>query len=134
MTTIADEKYVRLTTFTKDGRRKETPVWVADLGDGRVGFTTELDSWKVKRISRTPSVELTPSNMRGVPQEGAIAVPGTATVVTGADLAPVASAIRDKYGVQVSMVNATKRIRQAVGKLRGRGDDDTDAGIVITLE
>jgi hypothetical protein len=36
---IADEKYVRLTTFTRDGRRKESPVWIAEVDNDALGFT-----------------------------------------------------------------------------------------------
>ena len=48
---ISDEKYVNLTTFTRGGRPKPTPVWITDTGDGTVGFTTFSTSWKVKRIN-----------------------------------------------------------------------------------
>jgi PPOX class probable F420-dependent enzyme len=65
VTDICSEKYVRLTTFTKDGRRKKTPVWIADLGGGTAGFTAGADTWKVKRIRTTPAVELAPSDGRG---------------------------------------------------------------------
>ena len=89
MTDLAGQKYVRLTTFTKDGRAKHTAVWIADIGDGRLCFTTELDSWKVKRITNTPGVELAPSNMKGEVGDDAESVTGQATVVTGDDFAPI---------------------------------------------
>ncbi|MEQ8840374.1 MAG: PPOX class F420-dependent oxidoreductase [Acidimicrobiales bacterium] len=129
MPSIADEKYVRLTTFTKDGRRKESPVWIADLGDGTVGFTTGLESWKVKRINATPAVELAPSNMKGVVAEGAATVTGSATVATGAASAPVEGAIKAKYGFQVSAMKAMSK----VGKLFGRGEA-ANCSVVITLD
>ena len=59
---VGENKYVALTTFTKDGRRKNCPVWIVDLGEGKVGFTTESTSWKAKRITNTPAVELIASN------------------------------------------------------------------------
>ena len=34
MASIADEKYVALTTYKKDGSTKTLPVWIADFGDG----------------------------------------------------------------------------------------------------
>lgn len=37
---LANEKYVAFTTFTKAGEPKSTPVWIADVGDGKLGFTT----------------------------------------------------------------------------------------------
>ena len=128
MSSIAAEKYVRLTTFTKDGRRKESPVWIAELPDGTVGFTTELDSWKVKRIRNTPAVELAPSNMKGKVEDGAATVHGTASVVSHDDAAPVAKAIKTKYGFQVTMINAIGKVKAMVGR-----GDDTPCAVVITL-
>ncbi len=129
MSAIAAEKYVRLTTFTKDGRRKESPVWIADLGDGTVGFTTGLDSWKVRRINNTSKVELAPSNMKGDVADDAPTVTGSATVVTGDACAPVERAIKSKYGFQVSAMKAVAK----VGKLFGRADA-SNCGIIITLD
>lgn len=130
MPAIASEKYVRLTTFTKDGRRKESPVWIADLGDGTVGFTTEYGSWKTKRIENTPKVELTPSNMKGVAKDGVTTVTGTAVVVTHGDAAPVEAAIKAKYGFQVTMINALSKLRSLIGK----GHDETPCSVIITLD
>ena len=129
MSSIASEKYVRLTTFTKDGRRKESPVWIADLGDGTVGFTTGLDSWKVKRINNTPAVELSPSDMRGNVADDAPTVTGTAVVVSEGDAAPVSAAIKAKYGFQVTMINAIGKVKALIGR-----GEDAPCGIVITLD
>ncbi len=126
---IADEKYVRLTTFTKDGRRKNVPVWVAPLDDGTACFTTQTDSWKVKRIRHTPRVELAPSNMRGVVADGAPTVTGTATVLEGPDVEKVQAAIKEKYGFQVTMIRFVEKLRGLIG----RSDDDT-CGIAISLD
>lgn len=127
---IAAEKYVRLTTFTKDGRPKYAPVWIVALDDGDVGFTTELDSWKAKRIRNTPKVELVACSMRGKVTEGATPVTGTARLVTGAEFEPVMAATKGKYGIQMTAI-------QAIGKIRGllgRGSDDDGGGVVITLD
>jgi PPOX class probable F420-dependent enzyme len=129
MTAIAAEKYVRLTTFTKDGRRKETPVWIADLGDGTVGFTTDTSAWKVKRISNTSAVELVPSNTRGKVTDGATSVTGTAVVVTGAAFASVEAAVKSKYGMQYRMMDFASKITKRIKR-----DDNPGVGIVITLD
>ena len=50
---VAEAKYLLLTTFTKDGRPKPTPIWAAPDGD-RLLVITEEESWKVKRIRNTP--------------------------------------------------------------------------------
>ncbi len=127
---IADEKYVRLTTFTRDGRRKESPVWIAHLGDGTVGLTSGTKTWKVKRVRNTPAVELTPCDSRGNVMSGARSVTGTAQVVMETDLVPVASAIRAKYGIQAALISGTGRLLKLVG-FRPYGDD---CGIRIRLD
>jgi PPOX class probable F420-dependent enzyme len=126
---IASEKYVRLTTFTKDGRRKESPVWVAALADGKVGFTTDDDTWKVKRISHTPAVELVACNMKGVATEGAATVTGNAEVVSGEAYGTVESAIKSKYGIQYRVMDVVSKISRRVKR-----QADAGVGIVITLD
>ena len=128
MASIAAEKYVQLTTFTKDDRPKTVPIWIADLGDGTVGFTTDGGSWKAKRLRHTPKVELRPSDSRDRVAEGTEAVTGTAAF--GTELFErVNAAIRDKYGWQVPLIGAV----YAIGRLLGRGHK-TDTGVVITLD
>jgi PPOX class probable F420-dependent enzyme len=127
---VADVKYVRLTTFTRDGRRKDSPVWIAHLGNGTVGLTTGTDTWKVKRIRNTPSVELAPCDSRGNVKDGTAGVTGTAVVVTGTDLVPVNSAIRSKYGMQAALISGGGRLLKLIG-FRPYGDE---CGIVIRLD
>ena len=129
MSDITDEKYVRLTTFTKDGRRKEAPVWIAALGEGKAGFTTELDSWKVKRIRNTPAVELAPSTVRGVVADDAPTTPGTAVVVAGADADPVQAAIKAKYGFTVAMIQVVNKVRAVL-----RRHTPERGAVVITFD
>jgi PPOX class probable F420-dependent enzyme len=125
---IAAEKYVQITTFTKDGRPKTVPIWIADLGDDTVGFTTGGTSWKAKRMRATSRVELRPSDSRGRVHDGAPVVTGTAQLSQDRfDL--VHGAIKAKYGWQVPAIGAVYRI----GRLFGRGHV-TDTGVVITLD
>jgi PPOX class probable F420-dependent enzyme len=63
-TALADESYVSLRSFKRDGTPVDTPVWAAPLDDGIVVFTLR-DSWKVKRIKRNPHVQLAPCGMFG---------------------------------------------------------------------
>mgnify|MGYP001569149781 FL=1 len=126
---IVAEKYVRLTTFTRDGRRKESPVWIAEIDDGAVGFTTGLGSWKVKRINNTPGVELTPSDAKGRVDDDVATLTGQARVVTGSEFATVAEAIKAKYGIQVSMMLALARLGKLIGK-----DDASNCAIIVTLD
>ena len=96
---IVSEKYVSFTTFTRSGKAKSLPVWIADLGDGTCGFTTDLNAWKVKRLSNDHNVTLQPCNIRGVIKEGSEIVHGTAQVVTDDEFKRVLKAINAKYGL-----------------------------------
>ena len=96
---IASEKYVSFTTFTRSGKAKSLPVWIADLGDGTCGFTTDLNAWKVKRLSNDQNVTLQPCNIRGIVKENSENVSGTAKVITGDEFTRVLNAINTKYGL-----------------------------------
>ncbi len=97
--TIADEKYVLLTTFRKSGEAVSSPVWIAGLPEGTVGFTTEEGSGKVKRIRNNGRITLQPCGMRGTVKDGSVAVEGSAEILTGPGAEPVRGAIRRKYWV-----------------------------------
>jgi PPOX class probable F420-dependent enzyme len=96
---ITDETYVLLTTFRKSGEGVGTPVWIVSLPDGAAGFTTEVESGKVKRIRNNPAVTLQACDMRGRIREGAEVVHAIAEVLVGADARPVRDAIRHKHSV-----------------------------------
>ena len=124
---LSDAKYVRLTTFTRAGAAKASPVWIAHLGDGDVGFTTGSATWKVKRVRTTPKVLLQPSDARGNPVAGSAEVTGTARVATADELEQVRRAIHAKYRWQVTAAMAVGQI----GKLLGKGPAG-DTAIVVT--
>ena len=54
---VYDEKYLLLTTFTKDGRPKPTTVWGVPECD-KLLIITDDGSWKTKRINNTPRVTI----------------------------------------------------------------------------
>ena len=126
--TLADEKYVALTTYRRNGESSSTPVWIADLGDGTLGFTTNSSSLKVTRIGNDNRVMLQPSDSRGRTTAGSEAVAGTARV-SAADFDRVRSRIKDKYGFQVGLVQIIGR----VSKLFGR-DRVSDTAVIVTLD
>ena len=107
---LADEKYLALTTYKKDGTPKSLPVWIAELVDGRLGFTTQLDSWKVKRLRNDDRVLLQPSNANGVVKSGIEAMTGRGVVLTGADVASVQAKIKKKYGLMYHMIGLVNRV------------------------
>ena len=65
------EKYLLLTTFTKDGRPKPTAVWAPPDGD-RLLVITQESSWKVKRIRNTPRVTIAQCDRSGNPKGDAV--------------------------------------------------------------
>ncbi|MGH1488386.1 MAG: PPOX class F420-dependent oxidoreductase [Acidimicrobiales bacterium] len=130
---IADEKYLALTTFRKDGGRKSTAIWIAALSsdvEGDVGFTTGADSWKLKRLRNDPRCELQPCSSRGEVTEGSLVLTGRAREATAEELATVEAAIDAKYGFQVKLIKASQKAM----KLVGRNHAGATTGIVITLD
>jgi PPOX class probable F420-dependent enzyme len=77
---LADERFVSLTTFRKSGERVSTPVWIARDGDVLI-VTTPTDTGKVKRLRNDPRVELTPCSRMGKTADDAVPVPGVAAVI-----------------------------------------------------
>jgi PPOX class probable F420-dependent enzyme len=93
---ISKAKYILLTTFTKDGKPKPTPIWAAPDGD-RLLVITEGHSWKVKRIRNTPRVTLAVCDMKGNPKSEAIEA--TAVILDKSQTEIVYDAIGKRYGV-----------------------------------
>ena len=125
---IGENTYVSLTTFTKDGRKKNCPVWIVDLKEGEVGFTTESTSWKAKRIMKTPRVELVASNSRGDPLAGHNVVCGTADLVFGDDFLSIQKKVKKKYGIQFTLIVGFGRITRFI-----RRKENSSCGVVITV-
>ncbi|MBX8689804.1 PPOX class F420-dependent oxidoreductase [Mycobacterium sp. 20091114027_K0903767] len=61
------EKYLLLTTFTKDGKPKPTAVWGVPDGD-RLLIITDDGSWKTKRINNTGRVTIQKCGVLGAPK------------------------------------------------------------------
>src|SRR5262249_60605768 len=80
---LSDEKYIRVTTFKKDGTEVSTPTWIVALEDGKVGFYTSSTSGKAKRLKNNPKVVVQPSDGRGRAKPGTSPLTGTAVVVAG---------------------------------------------------
>ena len=125
---IADEKYVSFTTYKKDGTPKSTPVWIVDVGDSKVGFTTDSSSWKVKRLTNNPQVMLQPSNMKGDVTPGTTAVEGTATFVQGAEADRIQGLIKKKYSPGYYLIMAMYWVQGLFGN-----KTNSDGAVVVTL-
>lgn len=105
---VAKAQYVLLTTFTKDGRPKPTPVWVA-LDGGRLLVISQEKSWKVKRIRNTSRVTLAVCDMRGRPKSEAIEA--TAAILDKSQTGAVYDAIGQRYGLIGRVFNIFSKLR-----------------------
>ena len=126
---IADHKYVSFTTFKKNGDAVSCPVWIAPLGNGSAGFTTDATSGKVKRLRNNPKVTLQACDMRGRVTADQQVVEATAVPVTGADAELVTAAIKKKYGLPVTVIGALAALRAFVTRKKA----SERAAVVITL-
>jgi PPOX class probable F420-dependent enzyme len=105
---VAKAQYVLLTTFTKDGRPKPTPIWAAPDGD-RLLVITQEKSWKVKRIRNTSRVTLAVCDIRGNPKGEA--VEATATVLDKSQTGAVYDAVGREYGMIGRVFNVFSKLR-----------------------
>lgn len=113
---VSKAQYVSLTTFTKDGRPKPVPIWIARDGD-RALMITEKNSWKVKRIRNTPRVTLAVCDMRGnVKGEPVEAV---ATVLDDSQTDDVYRAITKRYGIVGRIFTIFSKLRGGNGRTVG---------------
>ena len=113
---VTKAKYVLLTTFTKDGRPKPTPIWIAPDGD-RALVITEKNAWKVKRIRNTPRVTLAVCDMRGNVKGEAIEA--VASVMDDSQTESVYQAINKRYGIVGRIFNFFSKLRGGNGRTVG---------------
>jgi hypothetical protein len=65
-------------SYKKSGELKKVQVWLT-VNDGRIEFTTQTDSYKLKRVRRNPRVICFIGSKEG------LAIPGTAEIITDKD-------------------------------------------------
>lgn len=100
---LADETYVNLETFKRDGSGVKTPVWVAPL-DGKMVIFTDSTSWKVGRVRRNSACRVAPCDARG--GVSGTWVDGTCRIVEDeACEARAYEALYAKYGWQMRLVD-----------------------------
>jgi len=127
---IDDEKYVRFTTFRRDGTPVSTPTWIVPLDGGRYGFWTGSTTGKVKRLAHTSKVELQPSDARGRPKQASEPVAATAVAVTdGPDFDAVQRRIVAKYG---AMTKVTRWLARGGAFVKRRPFVYADRVVVVT--
>ena len=128
---LADQKYIAVTTYKKDGTAVTTPTWVVALDDGKVGFYTSSASGKAKRLKSNPSVLLQPSDARGRVKAGTSALAGTAVVVSGAERDAVYAKVVEKYGF---MTKVTRTFAKVGAFIKRKPYAYADRGVNVTLD
>jgi uncharacterized protein len=93
---LADNKYVLLTTYKRDGTPVGTPIHVV-ARDGHVYVRTFDPSGKLKRIRNDADVEVAPSTARG--KVRGASRPARARILTGAESDVAAEALAGKYPI-----------------------------------
>jgi uncharacterized protein len=63
-TDLADERYINLESFKRDGSGVLTPVWCAPLA-GKIVVFSAGSAYKVKRVRRNPRVRVAACDVRG---------------------------------------------------------------------
>ena len=101
---LADERYISLTTFRQDGTPVSTPVWVVSDDGRRLLVWTGAGTWKVRRIRRDPRALVAASNFRGTERGERIAA-----VARLVDVPEIDDLFRRKYGWQKRMVDFFNR-------------------------
>ena len=114
---LADERYLSLTTFKRDGTAVATPVWVVG-DDGRLLVHTAARSWKVKRIRRDGHVRVAGCSFNG--KVHGETFDGAATIL--ADTDRVQTLEERKYGLVYRLV---RELTAAVRRLRRKPDEES---------
>jgi PPOX class probable F420-dependent enzyme len=65
LSALADERYISITTFRRNGSPASTPVWVVSDDPQRLLIATGPETWKVRRIKFDPRVQVAGCNARG---------------------------------------------------------------------
>jgi uncharacterized protein len=126
---LADEKYILLTTFRRDGTPVATPVWAVPLDDGKIGFWTSSGSGKAKRLAHTDRVTVQACDMKGRVKDGTQPTQATARLVTGAEFDDIHSRVVAKYGF---MTKVTKSLGTIGGIVKRNRIPYGDRGVIIT--
>jgi PPOX class probable F420-dependent enzyme len=114
---FADQKYISLETFKKNGQGVKTPVWFV-LHNNALYAYTEADSWKVKRIRNNPRVRVAVCNVRGAVKSPWL--DATASIVDGEERRAADKLLDRKYFLKVifNVLTRLNRHKRAMIKIR----------------
>jgi uncharacterized protein len=111
---VIKSKYLLLTTFTKDGRPKPTPIWGVPDGD-KLLVITDDGSWKTKRINNTPRVTIAKSAALGKPKSEE--VEAVARVLPKSETRRVYNAVLKRYWYHAWWFYAHSIVRGGIDKV-----------------
>ncbi|WP_036468409.1 PPOX class F420-dependent oxidoreductase [Mycobacterium genavense] len=105
-TALGSARYALLRSFRRDGTPADTPIWFAMDGDAVV-FRTKVGP-KTRRLAARPDVELRACDYRGRVRDGAAAVTGRATLLSGDEAERANHILHRRYGWQWNIVPLIK--------------------------
>jgi uncharacterized protein len=111
---VIKSNYLLLTTFTKDGRPKPTPIWGVPDGD-RLLVITDNESWKARRIRNTPRVTIAKSTPLGKPKSEPLEA--VARVLPKSETRPVYNAVLKRYWYHAWWFYAHSIVRGGIDKV-----------------
>ena len=95
ISSIADQKYINLETFRKNGEGVKTPVWFVTESN-KIYVITRESTGKVKRLANNSKVNFAVCSFKGDIQGEWIS--GNATLVTGDEAKNAIKLRKKKYG------------------------------------
>lgn len=106
---FANQKYINLQTFKKDGTPVATPVWFAEVG-GELFVYTVANSGKIKRLRNNRRVRIAVCDVRGnLKGEW---VDGEARLLDATEAASGNRLITQKYGLIKRIMDFFSRFRK----------------------
>lgn len=107
LTHFANENYLSLETYKRDGTPVLTPVWLAEENSTLYVYSL-ADAGKVKRIRNNPRVRVAPCDMRG--KLRGEWVDGHARILDGAEAEHANRLLDQKYGFMKKFGNLTSKL------------------------
>jgi PPOX class probable F420-dependent enzyme len=105
---FANQRYVNLESFRKNGQGIRTPLWFVEA-QGVLYMRTPAQSAKVKRIRNNPHVRLVPSDVRGNPK--GVWIDGEARLIEAAEAEWVNQLVKRKYGLFKWLIDIRSRFK-----------------------
>ena len=111
---LADEPYINLETFKRDGNGVKTPVWVAPL-DGKLVVMSAGNAFKVKRLRRDARARVAACDFRGNVRGAWLEATGR-VLEDGEHVKRAHAALRGKYRWQMAIGDFFARLSGRMAK------------------